>query len=55
VHPGEDREAEAQQQRGAMAHHRIPEAVGVGGVMAGIVDHGALQVERQETEGQQRR
>ena len=55
VHPREHREAEAEQQRSAMAHHRIPEAVGMGGVVAGIVNHRALEVESQETEGQQRR
>ena len=38
-----------------MAHHRIPETVGMGGVVAGIVDHGAFQVESQETERQQLR
>ena len=42
VHPGEHRKAEAQQQGRPMAHHRIPEAVGMGGVVAGIVDNSAL-------------
>ena len=28
-----------------MAHHRIPKAVGVGSVMAGIVNHSALEVQ----------
>ena len=42
VHPREHRKAEAQQQGGAMAHHRIAEAVGVGGVVAGVMDNRAL-------------
>ena len=48
VHPREHRVTEAQQQRSAMAHHRIPKAVGMGGVMAGIVNHGALEVQGQK-------
>ena len=55
VHPGEHREAEAQQQGGAVAHHRIPETVRMGGVMAGVVDHGALQVQGEKAEHEQHR
>ena len=52
VHPREHGETEAQQQGSAMAHQAIPEAVGMGGVMAGIVNHRALQMERQKACGQ---
>ena len=45
VHPREHRIAKAKQQRRSMAHHRIPKAVGVGSVMAGIVNHSALEVQ----------
>ena len=55
VHPREHREAEAQQQGGAMAHHRIPKAIGMGGVVAGVMDDGALQVQGQKAQGQQDR
>ena len=50
VHPGEHRKTEAQQQGRPMAHHRVPEAVGVGGVVAGIVDHRAFQVQSQKAQ-----
>ena len=46
MHSREHGETETQQQGRTMAHQPIPEAVGMGGVMAGIVNHGALQVER---------
>ena len=48
VHPREHRVTEAQQQRGAMAHHRIPKAIGMGRVVAGIVNHGALEMQSQK-------
>ena len=48
VHPREDRKTKTQQQGSAMAHQPIPKAVGMGSVMAGIVNHGALQMERQK-------
>ena len=42
VHPGKNGKAEAKQQGSAMAHHRIPEAVRMGRVVAGVVNHRAL-------------
>ena len=53
VHPREHRIAKAKQQRRSMAHHRIPKAVWMGRVMAGIVNHGALQVQGQKADQHQ--
>ena len=55
VHSREHREAEPQQQGRAVAHHGVPEAAGVGGVVAGVMDDRALQVQGQEAGGQQQR
>jgi hypothetical protein len=53
VYPREHREAEAEQQGRPMAHESVPEAIGMGGVVAGVVDHRALEVQRQKTGEQQ--
>ena len=55
MHPREHREAEAKQQCRTMAHHGVPEAAGMGGVVAGVVNDGAFQMERQKAGGQQQR
>ena len=52
VHPRKDRETETQQQGRPMAHQCIPETVGMGSVVASIVNHGALQMECQKACGQ---
>ena len=46
--PREHRVTKAQQQRSAAAHHRIQKRLGMGRVMAGIVNHGALEMQSQK-------
>ena len=53
VNPREHWEAETEQQSGTVAHHRIPKAVGMGGVMAGVVNDRALEVQRQKADKNQ--
>ena len=53
VNPREHRIAEPQQHGGPMAHEGVPEAVGMGGAVAGVMDDGALHMEGQESCGHQ--
>ena len=55
MHTCEHWKAEPQQQGRAMAHEGVPEAAGVSSVVAGVVNHGALQVEGQKAAGQEQR
>ena len=53
MHPGEDRKTEPQQKSRTMPHGLVDPAIGMGGVVAGIVDHRAFQMQGQETGAEQ--
>ena len=53
MHPREDGKAEAEQQRRAMAHGLIDPSIGMGRVVAGVMDHRPFQVECQKARTEQ--
>ena len=55
MHPREDRIAETQEQGRAVAHEGIPETIGMGCVVAGVMDDGAFQMQSQEAHQNQHR
>ena len=55
MHPREDGKAEPKQQRRAMAHGLIDPSIGMGRVVAGVMNHRPFQVQRQKARAQQHR